>query len=436
MKKIFSVFVIITVLLCSVFVPAAAYTPTSFEITAESAIMASLDTGDVVFTKNADTKRYPASITKIMTALLVLENTENLDTEIITVTEFDVKSLYGTDSSVGGLQPGEQLTARQMLYYLLMMSANDGALAIAEHYGGTVEKFVEMMNQRATELGMNNTHYVNPHGLYDSDHYTTAYDVYLLTKAALQHEVFKEIVSTTRYNMPPTNLSGEKLLLTTNMLIDPSTAYYYKYATGGKTGYHDEAGRCLMSTAEKDGYSYIVVLMKCPVTDSEGNRVRYEFTDTKNLYEWMFNEFEYKTVFDTTSIMGEAPVDLSFESDYVSLVPKTGLSAILPKEADISTVKIDIKLFSETIEAPVNKGDELGTAEISYAGETLGTLQLVAGDSVEGSLILKIWHYITLAVKSTAFKIIMAAIGVILLALIVYIIIINRKRKRRKRRRY
>lgn len=435
MKKIFLCFICTFVILTTCYIPVFAYNPTSFEITAQSAIMASLDTEDIVFSKDADTKRYPASLTKIMTALLLIENSNDLDKDIITVSDYSVNSLLGTGSSVGGLKVGEKLTARQMLYYLLMISANDGAIAVAEHIGGNESNFIDMMNQKAAELGMNNTHYKNPHGLHDEEHYTSAYDTYILAKAALKYDVFKEVVSTSRYKMAATNLSEEKLFVTTNMLQDISTAYYYKYAKGVKTGYTDEAGRCLVSTAEKDGYSYIIVLMKCPVTDN-GVRVRYEFKDSKNLYEWMFNEFEYKSIYDTTSILGEAKVGLSFESDHVSLTPKNGLSAILPKKSDLSTIKTEIKLINEEINAPVKKGDLLGTANISYAGESLGTLELVAGDNVEGSTILTLWHYILIGLNSTIFKYIMLVLGSIILIFVLYVIIINSKRKKRKRRRY
>ncbi len=435
MKKTFLCLICTFLIIFSLATPAFAYNPSAFQITAESAIMASLDTGDIVYQKDAHTKRYPASLTKIMTALIMLEMTKDLDNEIITVSDYAVKSLLGTDSSVGGLKIGEQITAKQMLYYLLMVSANDGAMAIAEHYGKTIDGFITMMNQKAQELGMENTHYMNPHGLHHEEHYTTAYDMVLLTKAALKYNVFKEVVSATRYNMPATNMSDKKLLVTTNMLQDPSTVYFYKYASGVKTGYTDEAGRCLVSTAEKNGYSYIVVLMKCPVIDN-GRRVRYEFNDSEQLYEWMFNDFEYKAVFETSSIIGEAPVGLSFESDHVALVPKTGLSAILPKAADLSTVKTEITLINEEINAPVKKGDLLGYADVSYAGEKLGTLELIASDNVEGSVILLIWHYILIGLKSDIFMYICIALGSIAAIFVIYVIIINSKRKKRRRRRY
>ena len=435
MKKIFLFFICFTVVLSSICVPVGAYSPSSFEVRAQTALMASLDTDEIIYSKAINEKRYPASLTKIMTALIVLENTKDLDKEILTVSDYAVTSLLGTDSSVGGLQVGENLTARQMLYYLLMISANDGAMVIAEHYGGTVEKFVEMMNQRAAGLGMTNTHYVNPHGLHNDDHYTTAYDMWILTKEALKYEVFKEITSATRYEMPATNLSKEKLFVTTNMLQDPSTAYYYKYASGVKTGYTDDAGRNLISTAKYEGYSYMIILMKSPVEDN-GRRVRYEFVDSKNLYRWAFNEIEYKHIYDKTSIIGEAPVTLSLESDHVTLVPKEDLSAILPQKADLSTLEVDIHLKTPAFKAPVKIGDELGTADISYAGEKIKTITLVAGISVKSSFILIIWDFLSGIFTSKPFLIFLGVILIAAAIFVIYIIVINRKRKKRRRRRY
>ena len=176
MKKIFLFFICFALILSSIFVPAGAYSPSSFEVRAQTALMASLDTDEIIYSKGINEKRYPASLTLIMTALIVLENTKDLDKEVLTVSDYAVKSLLGTEGLVGGLQVGETLTARQILYYILMISANDATVVAAEHYGQTVDGFVEMMNQKAAELGMENTHYVNPHGLHNENQYTTAYD--------------------------------------------------------------------------------------------------------------------------------------------------------------------------------------------------------------------------------------------------------------------
>ncbi len=433
MKKCFLVLLTITIIFTSAATPALAYSPSTFEVTAKNALMVSLDTGETIYSKNPEERCYPASLTKIMTALLLIEKTKDFQKETITVSKNAINAMMGTGSSVAGLVEGEVLTVEQILYYLLLTSAGDSTIAIAEHCSGSESAFVDEMNSKAAELGMNGTHYVNPHGLHDPNHYTTAYDLSILTKEALKYDIFKKICSESRYKMPATNKSRAKILVTTNMLQDISTAYYYKYAAGVKTGFTDEAGRCLISTAKNEsGYSYLLILLGCKNNGSWGSRV--EFNESKKLYEWAFSQFEYKNIFDTSSVLGEAKVKLSLESDHVSLLPKTGLSAILPKKADLSTIKVDIKLKDETVNAPVKKGDNLGTAEVSYAGQTLGTLQLVAGDNVKESFILKAWDVLVKIFTSTAFKIILALIVLGIVIFISYVIIINKKRKRRRRR--
>ncbi|MDD4699799.1 MAG: D-alanyl-D-alanine carboxypeptidase [Oscillospiraceae bacterium] len=433
-KKIFCICFSVFIIISSTIVPTLAYTPTNFDVSAEGAMLVSMDTGDVLYSKNIHKKLYPASLTKIMTALLLIENTPDLDIETITVSDNAVKSLLGTDSSIGGFKPGEQMTARQMLYNLLLSSANDGAIAIAEHVSGDVDSFIEIMNKRAGGLGMNDTHFVNTHGLYDANHYTTTYDMYLLTTEALKYSVFKDIVSTKRYSMPATNMNPAKTLSNSNMLIDASTVHYYKYANGVKTGYTDEAGRCLISTATKDGYSYICILMNSPVYAADKiTKVRLEFGDTKKLFEWAFNDFEYKSVVNTDSIVGEVKVDMAWDVDHVSLVPQNSFSSIIPASADSSTVTLDLNLDSDTIDAPVEKGQVLGTAKVMFAGEEIGTVGVVAADSVQRSQILYGIRLFKNAMNSVWARLIIVILIAAIIIFIIACIVMNVRRKSHKR---
>ena len=250
-KKIIAGFCCAVVLLCSCFT-AAAYEPDTFTVRAEGCVLASLNTGELLYQKSENKRLYPASLTKIMTATVVLDTANDLN-EVVTAGESAIAILQGTDSSTMGLQAGEQLSVLNLLYTLLVHSANDAANILAERFGnGSIAEFVEKMNQKAAELGMQNTHYVNAHGLHDENHYTTPYDMYLLTRYALKNETFKKIVETVRYTLPATNKHGQRILATTNFLQDANSVtpeYFYKYAGGVKTGYTDEAGRCLVSTA-------------------------------------------------------------------------------------------------------------------------------------------------------------------------------------------
>ncbi len=434
-KTVLAIFLIITLAVSVFSVGAGAYQISGFDVTAEGVLLVSLDTDDVLFARNTEKKLYPASLTKIMTALLVLEKTTDLDGEMITVSENAVKSILGTGASSGGLKAGEQITARQAVYYLMLPSANDCAVAVAEHYGGSVSGFVNLMNARAEELGMENSHFANPHGLHDDEHYTTVKDMYLLTKHALSIEVFKEVIGQKRYQMPATNKSPAKTLVTTVFMQDlyngVSPNLYYRYAKGVKTGFTDAAGRCLISTATKNGHSYLCVLMKCP---QDGSRNYNEFKETKALYEWAFNNFEYKTVVEADTPVAEAKVALCWDHDYVTMLIEGGLSAILPKGADSSTVQIKPNPDKEVFDAPIKKGQRLGTADVVYAGETLGTVNLIAGDSRDANWVLLVARTVKNAFTSTAFKIVLLIFVLALGGFILAVVLMNRGRKKRRRR--
>lgn len=447
-KKFFCVCFSIIIVLAVAVTPAAAYVPSSFEVDAEGALLINMDTGDRIYQKNADKRLYPASLTKLMTALVLYESVADLDNTVFTVSEYAIRSLDGTDSSTGGLKIGEQLTAKQMLYVLLLSSANEGANAIAEGVSGSIEAYVEKMNQKAAALCMTNTHYANAHGLHDVMHYTTVNDMYRLATAVLNVPLLKDICYSTKYTLPATNMSGQRTYTTTNYLMlnnglkctadkYKNQSYYYKYAKGVKTGYTDPAGRCLVSTASKNGYNYMCILMNSPVYDTANRKIRIEFGDSKALYEWAFNDFEYKSVLSGGQIIDELPVELSWDTDYVSVAPERGLSAVVPKDADTSTTSLQIRWDKDRVQAPVKKGDVLGECDVIYAGEVLGTVKLVATHDVERSTLLylgnAVGNFFKTVFSSTPFLIIL---GVIVGAVVVFIIsciILNSPKKRRRR---
>ena len=218
------------------------------EIESKTALLYSIDTDDVIFSKNADVKRYPASLTKLMTAYIVVKNCKNLD-EVVTVDSDWFEELLGSGATVANLKDGEELTVRNLLHMMLIPSAADASDTLAVYIGGSLEKFVDMMNAEAKSLKMDSTHFMNPHGLHDENHYSTASDLLKLSKAVLKMPVIKEICAKSSYTVPATNKSEERDLVTTNLMQNASTDYYYKYARGMKTGFTTPAGRCLISTA-------------------------------------------------------------------------------------------------------------------------------------------------------------------------------------------
>ncbi len=432
-KKIISLICAIFVIFCCC-ATANAYQISGFELYANNALLVSLDNGMVVYEKNANERIYPASITKIMTALVIMDNVKDFDNEKIPTSYYAIHAMDGTGSTMLNLKEGEELTPRQSLYALLMCSAADCGMAAAEYYGGSVENFVKMMNDKAKALGMNDTNFMNVHGLHDDNHYTTVNDVYKMAKAALEYDIFMEIVSSSRYRMAATNMSPERTLVTTNYLQDANTAYYYRYAKGIKTGYTDKAGRCLVTTATKGGYSYLCIVMNCPPRNEAGQLQRKEFVDSKNLYEWVFNNYNYKLICDTSTPIGEVPVELCKDADHATLVLQKDFSAILPKLADDSTIEYNLHLKSESFDAPIKAGDVLGTVDIKYANETLATVNVVSGQTLERSGVLAFIRGIKNIFTSKVFAFLVIIVLAGITAFVLSSIIMTKRARARRRK--
>ena len=257
-------------------------------LNSEAAILVEVSTGRILYEKNSTKQLYPASTTKILTAILVLENCD-LD-EKVTVRETalnNVPSGYVTCN----LQIGEQLTVNDLLYALMIPSANDAAYVLAEHVGGSVEGFSAMMNDKARALGCKTTHFVNPNGIHDDSHYSTAYDLYLIADYAMKNETFRKIVATTEYTLPATEQypSEDRVLKTTNELLNENSRnYYYKNAIGIKTGYTSKAGNCLVAGAHRDGLEFIAVVLNGGTTKENLNS---RYVDSKKLFNYAYDNF-------------------------------------------------------------------------------------------------------------------------------------------------
>lgn len=428
LKRIFSAFLCI----CLIFAPVLtvnAYEPSGVEITADAAMLVSLDTGEVLYEKNADKQVYPASITKIMTTLLILESDKYDPDAKIAMTEEALDLISGTGSSVSLLKAGEEITQLDLVYMVLMSSYGDCSLLAAIYYGGSVESFVAMMNNRAAELGLTGTHYENPIGLHHEENYTTARDTYVLTKLALQNETFKTVCESTRHTVN-TSMSGQRVLSTTNFLQDNTTNYYYTYAKGVKTGYTDEAGRCLVSTASYNGYNYMCLVFGCPPNEKN------HFTESKELYRWAFNTFEFKKVADTSNPVAEIGVELSLDTDFVSLYVEEGFVSVLPKDADDSTISIVTKPTHDTVDAPIKKGQVLGTADIIYAEQVIGTVNLVSNENIEKSALLATLRAIKQFFTSSYMKVFYVLIALVVLIFIIAVIKLNSKKAKKRKIKY
>lgn len=414
-----------------------AYTaPIDLDIKSEAIYLVNLDTGKAVFDKNADKRMVPASLTKIMTAILALEFEQDLDAVNIKAPNLVFDMLYGSGASNADIRHGEILSMRQLLYALMLQSAAEAALTIAYYVGDTdIEYFVDMMNKKAKEIGAVNTHFANPHGLHDPEQYTTAKDMYLITKYAMELDGFMEIASTARINLAPTNKHSADWWLTTT--VQPQlrgSRYYYEPLRGIKTGTLNESGRCLVSTASKDGYTYLLVLMGAPLYDENGKMYpastdNYASSETVAIYEWAFKTFRQKTLLEAGVLVGEIPVRLSFQQDYVKLASTEKFSDLIPSEVEANSVQL-IPETPEVIDAPVKKGDVLGQVRIMLAGEEIGRVPLAASENIVRSDLL---YYMDVARKVTRtfwFKFVLLFVVVLIVLYSIVMVVRNRSRSR------
>ncbi len=402
----------------------ADYSP-DFEVQAEGVYLINLDTDTLIYQKNAHKKLYPASVTKIMTCLLLVENVPDLDNTIIRAKAAILGTFASQNVSLAGILAGEELTARELLYCMLLQSGNEAASIVADYLGDeSINNFIAMMNTRAKELGAKNTNFVNPHGLHDDNHYTTAYDMALIAKEALKHDVIKEIASTYSYKLRKTNKRDGEWLVSTNKMMLKSSDYYRSYIKGLKTGTTTPAGKCFIAYANKGGYNYLSVMLGAPYKDQNGNvyAENYSFSETAKLCDWAFSEFSLKTILPENESVAQIDLRLASDSDSLLLYPKEKITALIPSDIDVSSVQV-VEHVNSHVEAPVKKGDVLGYVEVKLADEVLGITDLVAADDVDRNEFLYCLHLVKNIFTSIYLRI--ALVLIILFALIYVIFIIR-----------
>ncbi len=391
---------------------------------ASAALLIDLKSGKVLFNKNESEKMYPASTTKILTGILTLENA-NL--EDVVIAQKDAIEPITNQHSHMGILIGEELTVEQLLYGMLVYSANDAANVLAVHIAGSIEAFAMMMNEKAAELGAKNTHFSNPHGFHSDDHYTTAEDLAAIARYAMQNEKFREIVKTNMYTMEPTNKYHEtRYLSNTNHLISNKrrAEYYYKKATGIKTGFTDEAGSCLVASAQDGDTELLSVVMKCQNTTIVANGA-YSFVDSKNLLEYGFDNFKYITIAANGDIVSDSGVYEAKNNIRVALTPENDISGLLPIDIKLEEVEMQPTL-NENISAPINKGDILGTIQCVYKGEIIGSSNLIATNDVKKDYIIAAIHLFI--------KIITHPVFIVIFLLLIYLNVASKIRQDKKRK--
>lgn len=436
MKKFVSLILAVIIAVIPVFfgafsADAAVYQP-DVELYSEAYMLINLDDDSypVVAEKNQDEKMYPASLTKIVTAIVTLNNVSNLQ-EQVTVSEAAFNILLGTGAQVAGLEIGDTLTVEQLLYLTMVHSACDASEVLAEYVGGTRDNFVKMMNDYAASLGCTGTNFVNPDGLHDENHYTTASDLAKITLDALKNSTFTKIAYTVEYEYDGMNYYNTNLMLRRGYL-----SYYYEYAKGIKTGSTSEAGYCVITTASKDGYNYLAIVLGAPVIDynNDGYEEKCSFIDAATLFKWAFGSLKYSTVIEQNEVLDEVPVENGKDADTLRLVAGEDVTAIVPNGLDRSNIVIKAKNRPESVNAPIEKGDAVCTADIIYADQVVAEVQLVAADTVELSTFLTVLNAIKHFFSLTAVKIIIAVIVIGVATYIGLFIYKSNEKKARKRR--
>lgn len=362
MKKIFYL-LFAAVMLALPSVTVSAVSETDISVSARSAVLIEASGKNIIYEKNANVRLPMASTTKIMTSLVVLGN-RNLD-DIVEVSQVAV----GTEGSSVYLQANEKLTVSDLLYAMMLESANDAAAALAIEVGGSIEGFAEMMNEKARDIGCTNTHFANPHGLDNEEHYTTALELALITAEAMKNEDFKKIVSTVQHTIPQ-NGGGVRILINHNRLLREKNIGDGGYIIGVKTGFTKKCGRCLVSAAERDGVTVIAVTLSAPD----------DWNDHRLMLSLGLDSYENRILAEEGALSYAVPVTGGNEN-FVTAVNDSSVSVILPKNASTLSRTVSLEHF---LFAPVEKGELLG--EVVWTdenGNTIAKTDLIADSGVQ-----------------------------------------------------
>lgn len=458
MKKRLSVFlaliITISTLTCFGTTASAMNFATDVDVDSESVYMVNLETNEVVLSINSSQKRVPASLTKIMTCVVVLDELKG-DVEELKkakasggVSAFD--ELWGTNSSNAGILMYEELSYYDLLHALMIPSACEAANILAIDVAGSIQSFVTLMNAKAAEIGMKNSNFSNAHGLFVEENYTTCEDMAKLCEYALEkYPIFAEIVSKPTYKMAATDEHPEgSTIYNTNKLLQVGSDYYYSYALGIKTGFLDEAGRCLASYATNEGVTYLTVSMGATPYDSEGNTVMTNCTDHKELYKWAFSQLSVQKILDGDSEITDIKVGYGDKKTTVNLKPAKTIEMTWPaelkiNEGDSAKVKAykesiekisDIKhkiVLKENVVAPVSVGDVLGTVELTYKGTVIGNVDLISTQDVGRSTIKAETQVAKSFFQSPTFKVVVVVVvAVIALYVFIFILIIKKRNEK------
>ncbi|MCL2828716.1 MAG: D-alanyl-D-alanine carboxypeptidase [Oscillospiraceae bacterium] len=404
-------------------------------------ILADAKTGEILYAQNPNQRIHPASTTKIITALLAVEALARGDVAIgdtLVTTETALADMIATGMNIG-LEVGEEMSFQALLYAAMLVSANDATNVIAEHLGGSIDGFVEMMNERAAQIGAEDTNFTNPHGLTADNHYTTAYDMFLISRAAMNNPRFVELLDAPERPFAATNLRGAGIFSSTNLMTVYGSAYYYPGAFGIKTGFTLAAGFCLVSTATRDDVALMAVVMGVSQGEDYDGATINHFTETARIYDWAFDTFTYQELRYAGQRVASVPVSMAEGADSVYLRTEEAITALMPVSFSLADLSYDIVIHNEVagyeLVAPITQGRLLGEITLFYGDRSFGPFTLYAASNIR----LSRWDYIQQEVTDTFDNIwVQVAIVVLLLLFVLYIVYVVRhailKRRRRRAR--
>lgn len=401
------------------------------EVNSEAVYLADGD-GNVLYEKNSDQRMYPSELTQIMTAIVVAENIESVGGWNAEATFTTSMQNYLYENRGGtiltGLTAGEILTADQLFHAMVISSGYDAAMALAQLIAGSQDDFVLMMNEKAKDLGAVNTSFTNCHGLHDTANYTTAYDMYLIARYAMSLDKFAETVSMTTYRSGETNYHTNLTWNSDNGLLVKGNVHYYSAAQGIKTGYSQDTGRSVASFASQDGYSYYQIDMGAPF-ELDQDTYNLALVDAKNLFVWAFSEFEVKSVINYGDQVGEVPLELAWQKDHLQLMAGENYVALLPADIDVGSITYQYEL-PEYVNAPVNKGDHIGTLHFIASGEEIGAIPLLSAEDVKQSELLSGLDSFSQITRSFWFKFVVVMIFIIFLLYVALMVVRNYNHKK------
>ncbi|MBR6709850.1 MAG: D-alanyl-D-alanine carboxypeptidase [Clostridia bacterium] len=430
LTRVIAVLMIIVLLAGVLIMPAQASSLPAVEH-AQGVYLYNLEHDMTIFSHRAEEKIYPASTVKIMTGLVAVEALAGRMEEKVTVTAEMLKGVTGNNIA---LKAGEIVTIGDMLYAGLCGSANDACAVLAHVTAGSLAGFVTMMNEKAAALGAASTHYTNASGMHNKEMVTTTADTARIALAAAELPLYMEITSAAKYVMPATNISAERNIHNRNYLIarNKEVAYYYAAARGMNAGSTNEGGYCVVTTAERNGLTYLCVVMGAEEVDGK----LMSYTLARELLNWVFDAYGYVEVLDTDRMVCEVPVTLSDKVDYVTLMPEAGITRYLPTDLNFETdLTYSYKVTSASLAAPVEEGQVAGFITVSRGEELLGTVNLVTKNAVERSEFLYVMEQIKSFTRSRFFIATLIA-AVVLTVLYVLLNAVRRYRRQQRQMRF